>query len=138
MKNRIVYSAMAVLLALVMVGELAAATVQTIGQPINQTVTCVGREATLSLQIQDSRLISASVDGMLQYVEQSPVPVMELPDHTLVYEFIVDDSYDTNTYYNFGLLNGMIQGRHIFQNGNDTDTYDGWLVAKGNDAFVCN
>lgn len=101
-------------------------------------VTCVGREASLSLQMQDGRLISVSIDGGLQYVDQSPTPVLELPDQTLVYEFIVDDSYDTNTYYSIGLLNGIVQGRQIYQNGNDSDTYEGWPVADGDEAFVCN
>lgn len=103
-----------------------------------QTVTCVGREATLSLQMKEGRLHSVSVEGSFKYVENSPSPIMELPDQTLVYEFIVDDSYDTNTYYSFGLLNGAVQVRQIYQNGNDSDTYEGWLVANGDDAFLCH
>jgi hypothetical protein len=127
MKNRVMFFAMASCLTIALNSEVA-----------NAAVTCVGREASLSLQIEDSRLISVSIDGGLQYVDQSPTPVMELPDQTLVYEFIVDDSYDTNTYYSFGILNGEVQGRQIYQNGNDSDTYEGWLVANGDKAFVCH
>ena len=127
MKNRMMFFAMASFLTFALTSEFA-----------NAAVACVGREASLSLQIEDSRLVSVSIDGGLQYVDQSPTPVMELPDQTLVYEFIVDDSYDTNTYYSFGLLNGIVQGSQIYQNGNDSDTYEGWLVANGDDAFVCH
>ncbi len=103
-----------------------------------QIIMCVGREATLTLHIQDKLLNSVSVAGSLKYVAQSPEPVLKLADQTLVYEFIVDDSYDTNTYYSFSILNGVLTGRQIYQNGNDSDTYEGWLVAQGDEAFVCN
>lgn len=102
-----------------------------------QTVYCTGREATLILQIEKTQLISAWVIGGLNYKTASPAPVLKLADQTEVFEFIVDDSYDTNTYYTLGLLNGVVATRQIYQNGNDADTYEGWLVAEGDSAFVC-
>lgn len=101
-------------------------------------VNCVGREASLTLHFQDTRLNSVSVVGFFKYMAHSPEPILELADQTLVYEFIVDDSYDTNTYYTFSILNGLVTGRSIYQNGNDSDTYEGWLVAEGDEAFVCH
>ncbi len=100
--------------------------------------TCVGREATLKIRMQDSKPVSVSVTGGLKYVVQSPEPTSKLADQNLLYEFIVDDSFDTNTFYSLGIHNGLINSRQIFQNGNDSDTYRGWLVAEGDEAFVCN
>jgi hypothetical protein len=135
MEKRIVLFTLAVLVAFTFAGETTSASET---PSANQsTVICVGREATLTLRIQDTRLNSVSVDGSFKYVAQSPEPVLKLADQTLVYEFIVDDSYDTNTYYTFSILNGLVTGRSIYQNGNDSGTYECWLVAEGDGAFVC-
>lgn len=136
MKVRFVYACVSIAVAFVFSSELACA-VET-QKAIPSVHTCVGREATLKIQIQDSKLVSVSVTGGLRYVVQSPEPTSKLADQTLLYEFIVDDSYDTNTFYSFGIRNGLINSRQIFQNGNDSDTYRGWLVAEGDEAFVCN
>jgi hypothetical protein len=101
-------------------------------------VICIGSEATLSLQIQDQKLSWVSIKGSLDYEVVSPSPQSRLEDQTLVYEFIVDDSSDTNTFYNLHILKGLISARHIYQSGNDADNYYGWLVASGDETFVCS
>ncbi len=134
-KNRIVSFTVALLLSFMFVSDISSASETASSE--KSIVMCVGREATLTLHIQNTRLSSVSVVGSFQYDVQSPEPTLKLADQTLLYEFIVDDSYDTKTFYSISMLNGLITGRHIYQSGNDSDTYEGWLVAEGDEAFVC-
>lgn len=100
-------------------------------------IRCANNEYTILMSIQEGKLTRAKVSGWLDYKVSRPAPIATLNNKIAQYEFIVNDSNDTNIFFGFYLSNGQITKKEILQSGNDSDNYVGVVIATGDDAFNC-
>lgn len=100
-------------------------------------VICKKDDLSVELKIKDNAIIFAKVTGYIEYENANPEAVETLSDKTVQYSFLVDNSYDTNTWFNIYIQNNQIVKKEIYESGNDSDNHSGYKVAEGDDAFIC-
>lgn len=100
-------------------------------------VICKKDDRSVELKIKDNAIIYAKVAGYIEYENANPESVETSSDQTVQYSFLVDNSYDTNTWFNVYIQNNQIVKKETYESGNDSDNYLGYKVAEGDDAFIC-
>ena len=100
-------------------------------------IVCSALQYELKLDVLGSAITWAQVWGPIDQDYQYPQPKDVSFDGVAQYEFQVDDSQDTNLFYDVYVQNGEVVKREVYMSGNDSDNYYPTKVAEGDDAFIC-
>jgi hypothetical protein len=84
-----------------------------------------GSEQNVRFTVDGQRITKYSTSLGEEGVEATPVSEV---DGVAQYEFRVSDQYDTNTWYDVYLKDEIIIKKEVYESGNDSDNYQGWLV----------
>lgn len=106
-------------------------------QTKSHQIKCSHQEYLVLLSVQEDVVTNVRVSGWLDYEVSQPAPITTFEDQSVHFEFLVNNSGDTNTYFGIYLLQGKVVKKELLQNGNDSDNYVGSVIAEGDLAFSC-
>lgn len=102
-----------------------------------QKIVCSNQHNIVHLNFIGDALVSFKVISALDYQDMNPFGYLS-NDGSSNYSILVDDSYDTNTWFDLSIKNGIIIKRELIISGNDSDNHAGFVRADGDNAFICN
>jgi len=103
--------------------------------PIN--IECKNKDFSVAMKIKNSVVTYVKVSGFAEYESVYPQSVETTSEGASHYSFLVNDSDDTNFWFDLYIKNDRIVKRELYRSGNDSDNYYGHKVADGDNAFIC-
>ena len=103
----------------------------------SKMIECSSADHSVSLKVIDSKVVALEVTSPMSYADLNPFGWQQ-NDGSYGYSILVDDAYDTNTWFEISIKDNKVVKRQLAISGNDSDNYTGGVVAEGDAAFKCD
>lgn len=100
-------------------------------------IECSNENYSVDLKVIDSEVVAFQVTSGMNHADMSPSG-WQNEDGSFGYSILVDNSYDTNMWFDIVIKDNKVVKRELVQSGNDSDNYHGGVVAEGDAAFYCS